>query len=359
MKPTISSPAPAASRLSRRKQKQWKRRRRLRRWLAGCLIALVLAGGAAAGAAVATPWGRQLRLSLAETVITTRHFYLARYLTTGSEYASLVRQLRNAPVLNTGISGKIHVSGAYRDGAIQIIPVSQQGYNGWVMLVHDPRLVRLVKARVTGSMGEYITDMAPRVGAIAGVNASGFEDPNGNGWGGIPVGLEYVNGTVIRPAKNDPDWVTVGFTRNGIMVMGHYTVDELRALGVRDAMQFHPELVVDGKPMITVGDGGWGYGPRTAIGQARDGTVIFIVINGRLRNGSIGASQRQVMDLMLKYGAVNACAMDGGSSSVLYYAYGKHKILNSPSTIDPHGERHLPDAWLVFPNEAAADAYSG
>lgn len=125
-------------------------------------------------------------------------------------------------------------------------------------------------------------------------------------------------------------------------------------MGVRDAMQFHPELVVNGKPTITVGDGGWGYGPRTAIGQARDGTVIFVVINGRFNDSGMGASQKQVMDIMLQYGAFNACAMDGGSSSVLVHA---GKVVNSPSTIDPNHQRHLPDAWLVFATEAQAQSY--
>lgn len=59
------------------------------------------------------------------------------------------------------------------------------------------------------------------------------------------------------------------------------------------------------------------------------------------------------MDIMLRYGAVNAVAMDGGSSSVMY---ADGKIVNSPSTLDEHGERHLPDAWLVFPSVAAANA---
>ncbi len=69
----------------------------------------------------------------------------------------------------------------------------------------------------------------------------------------------------------------------------------------------------------------------------------------------MGASQRQVQDEMLKLGAVNACAMDGGSSSVLYK---DEEIVNSPSTTDPNHQRHLPDAWLVFPSVEAANAYS-
>lgn len=237
--------------------------------------------------------------------------------------------------------------------SIQVIPIHGSGYNGDVMLIHNPKLIRLVPAKVVGDEGEYITDMAKRVGAVAGINASGFEDPNGEGWGGIPVGLEYVNGQVMQASKDDPSWATVGFTDSGVMVMGNYTENQLASLGVRDAMQFHPELVVNGQPTITEGDGGWGTDPRTAIGQAKDGTVIFVVINGRLHAGSIGATMRQVMDIMLQYHAVNACAMDGGSSSVMYY---NGKIINSPSTIDPNGQRHLPDAWMVFPTVAAANA---
>ncbi|GGJ01795.1 exopolysaccharide biosynthesis protein [Alicyclobacillus cellulosilyticus] len=335
-----------------------RRRRRRLFWLVGTLSALAFCVLGFVGMAVLsflTPWGRQLRLLLAETVISTRHSRWAHWLVTPHEYAQLWKQI-NAPVFNTGLSGMVRPGGwSGRGPVIEVHFVRGSTYNGYVMLVHDPRLIRLVEAHVHGSEGEYITDMARRVGAVAGTNASGFEDPNGNGWGGIPVGLEYVDGVLVHPAKNDPAWTTVGFTSSGLLVMGHYTVPALQAMGVRDAMQFRPELVVNGKPMITVGDGGWGLGPRTAIGQARDGTVIFIVLNGRFHGGAgMGASQRQVMDLMLQYGAVNACAMDGGSSSVLYY---HGKIINAPSTIDPHGERHLPDAWLVFPTEAAANAY--
>ena len=306
-----------------------------------------------------TPWGQKQRLLLAETIISTRHYYLAQYITTKKEYNALAAQL-HAPVVASGIPTSVHVTSVpttttvspAHTSVIEVDPISAKGYNGYVMLVHDPRLVRLVPAVVHGAMGQYITDIGKQDGAVAGTNASGFEDPNGNGWGGIPVGLEMVGGKVIHGPQPSGDWATVGFTKSGVLVMGHYSVSELQNMGVQDAMQFHPELVVNGKPMITVGDGGWGYGPRTAIGQAKDGTVIFVVINGRFEGGSgMGASQRQVMDIMLHYGAVNACAMDGGSSSVLYH---NGKIINSPSTIDPNGQRHLPDAWMVFPTVQSA-----
>lgn len=319
---------------------------------------IVLFAAACYAVGFLTPWGQQQRIALAETIISTRHYALAHFITTQAEYQQLARQL-HAPVYTAAARSDVEVPPATpvsstptTDQSVELDPISGKGYNGYVLLVHDPRLVRLVPAEVHGDMGEYITDMAKRVGAVAGTNASGFQDPNGEGWGGQAVGLEMSGGKVLHAAEPGSGWVTVGFTTDGVMVMGDYSVAQLQKMGVRDAMQFHPELVVDGKPMITYGDGGWGYGPRTAIGQAKDGTVIFVVINGRFHGGSgMGASQRQVMDIMLQYGAVNACAMDGGSSSVLY---DDGKIVNTPSTLDPNGQRHLPDAWLVFGTEQEA-----
>lgn len=343
---------PRSQRRNRRKRSFFRYARNVAVSVVGAVVLFVLA---CYGVGFFTPWGNAQRLVLAETIISTRHYTLAHYITTSKEYTRLAAELHAKVVTAVSPDTQVHVTASTTSTSnhqsVVTIPVSDKGYNGYVMLVKDPKLVRLVPAKVQGATGEYITDMAKRVGAVAGVNASGFQDPNGNGWGGLPVGLEMSGGKVLHPPQSG-DWVTVGFTKDGVMVMGKYTTAQLQRKGVQDAMQFHPELVVDGKAMITQGDGGWGYGPRTAIGQAKDGTVIFVVINGRFHGGSgMGASQKQVMNIMLQYGAVNACAMDGGSSSVLY---DHGKIINSPSTIDPHGQRHLPDAWMVFPTEKAA-----
>lgn len=360
----------APSRKDIRSKRLRRRRRRLMTTGLSIVAAIVVIIFGGIGVAFGTPWGSNLRLLTAETIVSTRHYTWAQYITTHTEYVKLLKGLDAISVTSSNVNDvKVQPahsstsgpssqdvsmsSGASSQSPIQVIPLKENGYTGDVILVKDPKLVRLVPAQVHGSMGEYITSMAKRVGAIAGINASGFEDPHGDGWGGIPVGLEYVNGQVKQASKRDPSWATVGFTQSGVMVMGNYSTADLAKLGVRDAMQFHPELVVNGQPTITQGDGGWGVDPRTAIGQAKDGTVILVVINGRLHGDSVGATMKQVMDIMLRYHAVNACAMDGGSSSVMY---DDGNIINSPSTIDPNGQRHLPDAWMVFPTENAANS---
>lgn len=124
-------------------------------------------------------------------------------------------------------------------------------------------------------------------------------------------------------------------------MVGKYTLDEIKNLDIKEAVSFGPALVVNGKPMIKSGDGGWGIAPRTAIGQKADGTVIFLVIDGRAIS-SVGATLKDVQNIMLDYGAVNATNLDGGSSTTMYY---KGKVINNPS--NPLGERMVPTIFYA------------
>ncbi len=83
-------------------------------------------------------------------------------------------------------------------------------------------------------------------------------------------------------------------------------------------MEFKPALVVNGE-QATFGSAGWGIHPRTAIGQAEDGSIIMIVIDGRQPGYSIGITVGELAEMCLKYGAVQALNLDGGSSSIMYY----------------------------------------
>ena len=49
--------------------------------------------------------------------------------------------------------------------------------------------------------------------------------------------------------------------------------------GMKDAVEFGPFLIVNGKPLEIVGDP-WGRSPRVAIAQRKDGVVLFLVIDG-------------------------------------------------------------------------------
>ena len=67
----------------------------------------------------------------------------------------------------------------------------------------------------------------------------------------------------------------------------------------------------------------------------------MLVIDGRQLH-SIGAKYQDVIDILMDYGAVNACNMDGGSSTVMYYEGQYVKQLPAEN-----GQpRPLPDAFM-------------
>lgn len=220
-------------------------------------------------------------------------------------------------------------------------------FKGKILYISDPKQVKMVTSTTAGK-GEQIQVLAKKAGAVAAMNANGFHDPNGQGNGGIPLGIIIQDGVIMNTPDHNPnekDFVA-GLTKDGVLITGVYSANELIQMGVREAGGFKPQLIVNGEKMIKKGNGGWGIAPRTAIGQKEDGTIVMIVIEGR-QVQSLGATLKDVQDLLYERGVVNAIAMDGGSSSIMY--------LDGQTIITPSSQgnvsRYLPNAWVVLPGE--------
>ena len=230
----------------------------------------------------------------------------------------------------------------YADEDVIVEEFRFSSFKGWMMLVRDPKSVKLGVAKDIGTRGERLQVMAERLGAFAAINASGFADEGYVGNGGTAVGLVISNGKVINGSISKTQGI-IGFDENGILIVGEFARDEIEAMNIRDAVEFRPFLIVNGEPATIKGNGGWGMAPRTAIGQRADGVVLMLVIEGRNPPSSIGATMPEVQDLMIAYGAVNAANLDGGSSSSMIL---DGEILNVPSS--GSGERGVPNGWLVM-----------
>lgn len=226
----------------------------------------------------------------------------------------------------------------------KVIPVSGSGYQGYLVAIYDPSKVRLATTKYLGVRGEAITTVAKRENARVAINAGGFYDPDWNSNGALP------HGTVIQDGKIVSDYEDsnmgggfVGFTYDNKLVLGKMTKEEALAMGMRDAVEFGPFLIVNGVSSFIKGNGGWGIAPRTAIGQREDGIVLFLVINGRIST-SIGADMGDLTEIMENYGAVNAANMDGGSSTELVI---DNQIINHPVAAGDQGLRDMPTFWIV------------
>ena len=202
----------------------------------------------------------------------------------------------------------------------KIVKLEVDGMPAYLAAIYDPTSIKVEVTSSLGSRGEYVTKMAERNNALLAINGGGFMDPGGSSWGGTPTGITISNGKIIT--NNEYGSATsnggvIGFTEDGtLMLLKVNTAAEALRQGVTNAVSWGPFLIVNGVSSKISGNGGWGMGARTAIGQRSDGVVLFLVVDSNASRTK-GATMSDLTEIMERYGAVNASNLDGGTSSVM------------------------------------------
>ena len=223
---------------------------------------------------------------------------------------------------------------------MELKDVSNDSYTGKLLIINDPSRVKLVSSPRLGTSGATTSQIVAENDAVAGINAGGFQD-DALGTGGKPAGLVIEDGQ-LRTTNTGASYSLVGMDKDNKMVVSNsMTYSKCQQLNLRCAVSFGPVIIINGNATIKSGTGGWGMQPRTAIAQRKDGAILMLVIDGR-QKGSLGATLRQVQDILLDNGAYNAFNLDGGASTTMVY---NGNDVNSPSDI--LGERYVPNAFIV------------
>ncbi len=235
----------------------------------------------------------------------------------------------------------------------KVIKFEVNGCDAYLGVVYDASKISVGYSKWLGRSGQYIYDMAKEQNSVLTINGGGFIDPNHNSNGANPVGLTIANSKIITSNEISGASGVIGFNKDNTLVLLQNTSGEKALeLGIRDAVSMGPFLIVNGKKSFTKGNGGWGYAARTAIGQRKDGIVLMLVVDSNATRTK-GASMKDLVDIMDRYGAVNAANLDGGTSSVMVEKHGNGKdatfdMLNDP--IDSalrHRTRGIPTIFKV------------
>ncbi|EHI98941.1 hypothetical protein CDLVIII_2279 [Clostridium sp. DL-VIII] len=290
-----------------------------------------------------------MRKTLISTILATRHAYLIN---------DIIPQTMLDKML--GIDGSDSSTEAFQDmkkidvkykvgNEITEYHIPNKKYDAYVLEIKNPLKVKVAMTKFLGKMGEKTSEMADEHDAVAAINGGSFVDKSSDGTqyagtGAEPGGFVISEGKVIYPTgnvnENDVENV-IAFTKGGELIVGDHTIAELKKLNVQEAMCFRkPNIIINGVRQIK-NTAEEGLNPRTAVGQKADGTIIFLVIDGR-KITTPGASLYDVQEIMMERGAVNAGALDGGYSSTMYY---KGNVINSPNAWD--GERSVATAFYV------------
>ena len=286
-------------------------------------------------------WGpfQALKVMAVGSVYTSRHPQVVKAFLSQAEIDRIMNLNDSQGISANQTIGRTKVVDT--GSGISIEDIQGPSFKGKVMLIKDPKRIKVAVTKEIGVTGERVSDLVKDVGAVAGINAGGFYDPNGKGNGAFPDGLTVHDGRLVHNNVGDKAVNIVGFDDQGKLMIGNMNATQIAEKHIREAVTFGPNLIENGQPVIS-GDGGWGIAPWAGIGQMADGTVIFVVIDGRQPTWSIGATLRDLMNVFDDYHAVNAVNLDGGSSSELVY---NGKVANK--LWDIFGERYTPTGFVV------------
>ena len=127
---------------------------------------------------------------------------------------------------------------------------------------------------------------------------------------------------------------------------------------VRHAVEAGPSLVYNGRSAIDMHAEGWKTvnsintqaarldftdmrGPKIAVGLSKQGKLLVLAINGRIRE-SVGATHFDMAEILISYGAEKAMGFDPGGSSTLVV---NGKTLN----ISPYNKEYEKDVHSLPP----------
>lgn len=189
------------------------------------------------------------------------------------------------------------------------------------------------------------TKNQPNFEVVAGVNGDFFNMSTG-----APTGTLVMNGITYN--TND-SWNYFAILDDGSAVIGS------------GAVPSNAKEVVGGPAIILkngVIDASSGYGvdqlPRTAVGIKADGSVVFVVADGRQAPDSCGQTFQELAEEMKALGCVDALSLDGGGSATMVSQHEGEEALSCVNSPSDGTERTVSTAILIYSNVAPDGAFN-
>ena len=285
--------------------------------------------------------------------------FLASVFLSDSEISEIVSQNSLSTMKEEVDTGLITVDENTEKELIEIHKVSGNNFEGTMMIVNDPSKISLATTYPWSEYGKELDKLVTENNAIAGINGGlYYSDANK---GGRPLGVTVSNGEIQDMSLGANGLHLIGFDEDNILRIidiSNMNRNEIKELitteKIRDAVSFQEEasdsnnhfvkLIINGEKRELNGMGS-GANPRTAIGQREDGSVLLLVTDGRGKNGHLGATAADLIEIMSEYGAINAANIDGGSSSTMYYN-GEY-LMDSVTFYYSNSSWRLPTAFIV------------
>ena len=223
-----------------------------------------------------------------------------------------------------------------RNGLL-VIRIREKFFRGVLILCKDPGRLSCAAAENSGIIGQKAGEIAVSNHALVALTASGFEADGPEGaW---QTGASRCGGTSYG------EHLKPGYKRLELRSDDRlYVVDAPDDFhpDCTDATEWTPALIIDGKIVVTKEDHYNARNPRCCLGQARDGTILMLCIEGRFLD-SLGATAPECAEILARYGAYQAMNLDGGTSAICWY---QGEYITRCSDPDLPEGRLLPNCWI-------------
>ena len=231
-------------------------------------------------------------------------------------------------------------TGITLDGLIDVRRVSFRGT--WRGSGQRRALNFLNKAPGTNGISLFTSDWGPatpRIGGAFAVVLGAFPPATPNTDLAVPVvsaasatSMRIQPGTAVLVARGNAAAKLQAEALPGSIVTLRLILQPDWAV-VSDAIGGGPVLVRDGVPVYRSNEAFTiaqlaPRGPRTAVGQRADGGILLVTTDGRQPGYSVGMTNFELAQALVRLGAVRGMALDGGGSSTLAF---EGTVLNSPS----------------------------
>lgn len=239
-----------------------------------------------------------------------------------------------------------------KDSTLELIKITDENekFNGYALVIKDPTRVSIGISSKLFESGETVSKIAENYDAVAAINGGYFtDDTDMEQWssnGGIPTGFLMAQGEIKQNIDPNIETPIVAITKGGELLIGKTKISELLSKKsddkdtVTDAMSYVTTLVENGNPSII--EMQEGSSPKTMIGQRKDGSIVFVVLDSMLPGGRICATLNEAQNVMINLECYNAVNLDGGKSSTMYL---NGEIINQPSYA--LGERPISAGFIV------------
>jgi len=230
----------------------------------------------------------------------------------------------------------------------KVLDVKVGNAKGYLVAIYEPEKVRLLRTKKfnNGTFGDRVIDLCQRYGGSVCINGGGFANGLSNG-SDIPIGYVIDDGEVVWSDgdMNEVRGNIIGITEEGkLKLMNNATGTEAINAGIKYGLEFGPFLIVNGKSMEIVGMP-YGVANKCVIAQRKDGVIMFLITEGETYID--GASLKDVVEVLEKYGAYNAANLDGGQSTSLVI---NNKLVNSPNYLaKKQGGRYVVTGFGLIP----------